>query len=98
MAEDKSTTDPQATPAPGTEAEAANPPTATDGGAKEAAQPPVTVVLQQQDKHAEAAANMAAGKALAMDETVPGGIYIVNGQRVNSNGDPVGTSLDKSRT
>ena len=58
-----------------------------------AAQQTVTVVIQQQDRAGEAAQAMLEGKALQMDETVTGGKYLVNGVRVNANGDPVSTPL-----
>ena len=58
-----------------------------------AAVPPVTVVIQQQDRAGEAAQAMLDGKALQMDETVVGGKYSVNGVLVNANGEPVGTKL-----
>jgi hypothetical protein len=86
-------TDPKATPAPDTAAEAAN---VADSG--QANPPAVTVNIVQQDKNAEAAANMTAGRDLAMDTTTPGGKYLVNGQLTNANGDKPGTSLDKSST
>jgi hypothetical protein len=59
------------------------------------AQPPVQVVIQQQDRAGEAARSMLEGRALAMDTAdVPGGRYLVNGKEVNANGHPVGSPLN----
>jgi hypothetical protein len=52
-------------------------------------QTPVTVVIQQDDRAAQAAAAMAEGQALQMDTTVPGGKYKVDGQWLDANGQPV---------
>jgi hypothetical protein len=41
------------------------------------------------NQEAERAANMALGRELAMDTTVEGGRYIVNGKEVDANGKPL---------
>jgi hypothetical protein len=49
---------------------------------------PVTVILQQPNLAAEGARAMAEGRALNMDETVPGGKYRVGNKLVDANGEP----------
>jgi len=50
---------------------------------------PVTVVMQAEDRTAQAAKAMSDGIALQMDTTVAGGKYKVNDQWVNANGEPL---------
>lgn len=60
-----------------------------DAKQEPAAQPPVTVVIQQPDRAADGARAMAEGRALNMDTTVPGGKYLVNDVLVNADGQPI---------
>lgn len=62
--------------------------------APQATTPPFTVVVQQEDRNAMAAAAMADGKAMEMDTTVAGGRYKVgdtwrdaNGKELKAGGD-----------
>ena len=50
---------------------------------------PVTVNIVQPDKAAEAAANITAGYELNQHETIAGGRYMVRGQLVNADGEPI---------
>ncbi len=50
---------------------------------------PVTVVIQQNDRAADAAAAMVEAHELAMDTTRDGGDYIVGGVHVDANGEPL---------
>jgi len=52
-------------------------------------QQPIVVNLIQPDNASEGARQMAAGRALNMDTTVPMGKYLVNGVLVNANGAPL---------
>jgi hypothetical protein len=49
----------------------------------------VNVTIVQPDRAAEGARAMAEGKELAMDVTVPGGKYLVGGQFVDADGNPL---------
>jgi len=48
------------------------------------------------NQEAERAANMALGRELQMDTTEPGGVYIVNGRKVNANGKPLDKDSDEA--
>jgi len=64
--------------------------------APQATTPPFTVVVQQQDRNAEAAAAMADGKALEMDTTDAGGRYKVGDRFVDANGNEIKSGGDAS--
>jgi hypothetical protein len=50
---------------------------------------PITVNIVQPDRAAEGARAMEEGRALNMDETVPGGRYRVGDKFVNADGEPI---------
>lgn len=62
-----------------------------------AAGQPVVVNLITPDRNAEGARAMAEGRALQMDTTVAGGRYVVNGQTVDANGEPIKGSASEAK-
>lgn len=65
------------------------PTTAPQPNATSSTGQPIVVNLVQPDRAAEGARAMAEGRALNMDETVPGGRYLVGGQLVDADGKPI---------